>query len=68
MGHGGRPLVPCYFVERDGFRAPGDAGGVMATQVWDVGSEQGFMACYRASLSEVFRYAAMLCGSDRALV
>lgn len=39
----------------------------MATQVWDVGSEQGFMACYRTSLPEVFRYAAMLCGSDRAL-
>lgn len=39
----------------------------MGTQIWDVSSEQGFMACYRATLSEVFRYAAMLCGSDRAL-
>jgi RNA polymerase sigma-70 factor (ECF subfamily) len=25
------------------------------------------MACYRATLPEVFRYAAMLCGSDRPL-
>jgi len=39
----------------------------MSTQTWDVSSEQGFMACYRATLPEVFRYAAMLCGSDRAL-
>ena len=39
----------------------------MSAQTWDVGSEDGFMACYRATLPEVFRYAAMLCGSDRAL-
>lgn len=39
----------------------------MGTEIWNVTSEQGFMACYRATLPEVFRYAAMLCGSDRAL-
>lgn len=39
----------------------------MATQVWDVRTEAGFMACYRVTLPEVFRYAAMLCGSDRPL-
>jgi RNA polymerase sigma-70 factor, ECF subfamily len=39
----------------------------MGTQTWDVCSEEGFMACYRATLPEVFRYAAMLCGSDRPL-
>ena len=39
----------------------------MSTQTWDVSSEEGFMACYHATLPDVFRYAAMLCGSDRAL-
>lgn len=39
----------------------------MSAQTWDVSSEQGFMACYRATLPDVFRYAAMLCGTDRAL-
>jgi RNA polymerase sigma factor (sigma-70 family) len=39
----------------------------MGTQTWDVSSEQGFMTCYRATLPEVFRYAAMLTGRDRAL-
>lgn len=34
--------------------------------VWDVRSEAGFMACYRATFPEVYRYAAMLCGTDRA--
>ena len=34
--------------------------------VWDVRSEAGFMACYRATFGEVYRYAAMLCGTDRA--
>jgi RNA polymerase sigma-70 factor (ECF subfamily) len=34
--------------------------------VWDVRSESGFMACYRATFAEVYRYAAMLCGTDRA--
>jgi RNA polymerase sigma factor (sigma-70 family) len=33
---------------------------------WDVRSEQGFMACYRATFADVYRYAAMLCGADRA--
>jgi RNA polymerase sigma factor (sigma-70 family) len=37
----------------------------MSTPTWDVRSEEGFMACYRATLAEVYRYAAMLCGSDR---
>lgn len=39
----------------------------MSTQTWDVSSEQGFMSCYCATLPEVFRYAAMLCGNDRVL-
>lgn len=39
----------------------------MTTTAWHVSTEEGFMACYRATLPEVFRYAAMLCGSDRAL-
>ena len=38
----------------------------MGTQIWDVSSQQGFMSCYRAPLPEVFRYTAMLCGSDRS--
>jgi RNA polymerase sigma-70 factor (ECF subfamily) len=33
---------------------------------WDVSTETGFMACYRATFGEVYRYAAMLHGSDRA--
>jgi RNA polymerase sigma-70 factor, ECF subfamily len=33
--------------------------------VWEVGSEEGFMACYRATFAEVYRYTAMLCGGDR---
>jgi len=33
---------------------------------WDVSNEQGFMACYRATFADVYRYAAMLCGPDRA--
>ena len=33
---------------------------------WDVRTEQGFMACYRATFQDVYRYAAMLCGSDRS--
>ena len=32
---------------------------------WDVRTEQGFMACYRATFHDVYRYAAMLCGTDR---
>lgn len=33
---------------------------------WDVRTEDGFMACYRATFAGVYRYAAMLCGPDRA--
>ena len=32
---------------------------------WDISTEVGFMACYRASLPDVYRYAAALCGADR---
>lgn len=38
----------------------------MSTAVWQVGSEDGFMACYRATLAPLYRYAAMLCGDDRS--
>ena len=33
---------------------------------WDVRTEQGYMACYRATFHEVYRYAAMWCGADRS--
>lgn len=39
----------------------------MAAHEWDVTTEDGFLACYRATLPEVYRYTAMLCGRDRAL-
>ena len=39
---------------------------MLNVQTWDVCSEEGFLAFYRATLGEVYRYAAMLCGSDRA--
>lgn len=39
----------------------------MTAHLWDVRDEDGFLACYRATLPEVYRYAAMLCGSDRAM-
>jgi RNA polymerase sigma factor (sigma-70 family) len=39
----------------------------MAAHEWDVRTEDGFLACYRATLPEVYRYTAMLCGRDRAL-
>lgn len=32
---------------------------------WDVREEAGFMACYRATFADLYRYAAMLCGPDR---
>src|SRR4051794_14519954 len=35
-------------------------------ETWEVRSEAGFMACYRATFARVYRYAAMLCGTDRA--
>jgi RNA polymerase sigma-70 factor (ECF subfamily) len=38
----------------------------MAMHTWDVGSEEGFMACYRDTFTEVYRYAGLLCGGDRA--
>jgi RNA polymerase sigma factor (sigma-70 family) len=34
---------------------------------WDVRTEQGFLACYRATFHDVYRYAAMLCGNDRSV-
>jgi RNA polymerase sigma-70 factor (ECF subfamily) len=37
----------------------------MATQTWDVGDEAGFMACYRSTFADVYRYAGTLCGGDR---
>jgi DNA-directed RNA polymerase specialized sigma24 family protein len=39
----------------------------MAAHEWEVRTEEGFLACYCATLPEVYRYAAMLCGHDRAL-
>jgi RNA polymerase sigma-70 factor (ECF subfamily) len=39
----------------------------MTGPTWDVASEGGFMSCYRATFDEVYRYTAMLCGTDRAL-
>lgn len=33
---------------------------------WEVGTEAGFVACYRATFAEVYAYAGMLCGSDRS--
>lgn len=39
----------------------------MAAHEWDVTTEGGFLACYRATLPEVYRYTAMLCGHDCAL-
>lgn len=38
----------------------------MTAERWQVHTEDGFQACYRATFSEVYRYAAMLCGADRA--
>ncbi len=35
---------------------------------WDVRTEQGYMARYRATFHEVYRYAAMPGGSDCAAV
>ena len=33
---------------------------------WEVTTEAGFIACYRATFGEVYAYAGMLCGADRA--
>jgi RNA polymerase sigma factor (sigma-70 family) len=38
----------------------------MGADPWHVDDEESFMACYHATLPDVFRYAAMLCGHDRA--
>jgi RNA polymerase sigma-70 factor, ECF subfamily len=38
----------------------------MVARTWDVGSEAGFMSCYRDTFADVYRYAGMLCGHDRA--
>lgn len=33
---------------------------------WEVSTEDGFLGCYRATFAEVYAYAGMLCGADRA--
>lgn len=38
----------------------------MTAQLWEVHGEDGFMVCYRATFAEVYRYAALLCGTDRS--
>ena len=48
-------------------RVPPDRQRCMGmAMTWDVSTEQGFMACYRATFAEVYRYAALLCGADRS--
>ncbi len=37
----------------------------MTARTWNVQSEDGFLACYHATVAEVYRYAALLCGADR---
>jgi RNA polymerase sigma-70 factor, ECF subfamily len=37
----------------------------MGNRVWPVEDEASFLVCYRESVADVFRYAAMLCGTDR---
>jgi RNA polymerase sigma factor (sigma-70 family) len=37
-------------------------------QTWEISTEAGFMACYRATFREVYAYAGMLGGRDRASV
>jgi RNA polymerase sigma-70 factor (ECF subfamily) len=39
---------------------------VMDQDRWQVSDEASFLVCYRATVDRVFRYAAMLCGADRA--
>jgi RNA polymerase sigma-70 factor (ECF subfamily) len=39
---------------------------VMDQDRWQVSDEASFLVCYRATVERVFRYAAMLCGADRA--
>lgn len=38
---------------------------MVTAQQWDVSTEDGFLACYRGALADVYRYAAALCGPDR---
>lgn len=35
-------------------------------ETWAVSTEDGFLGCYRATFAEVYAYAGMLCGADRA--
>lgn len=39
----------------------------MASSEWPVTDEQSFLVCYRSTVADVFRYAAMLCGHGRAM-
>lgn len=50
---------------RDGFW-DGSVVVVPMGPVWMVSDEASLMRCYQAAVAEVFRYASMLCGSDRA--
>jgi len=36
------------------------------TQEWDVATEDGFLTCYRATFREIYGYAGLLAGHDRA--
>ncbi len=38
----------------------------MDEREWLVDSEESFMACYQSTVDDVFRYAGILCGPDRA--
>lgn len=38
----------------------------MGEREWLVDSEESFMACYQSTVDDVFRYAGILCGADRA--
>jgi RNA polymerase sigma factor (sigma-70 family) len=39
---------------------------VDGNNTWEVSTEDGFLGCYRATFAEVYGYAGLLCGSDRA--
>jgi len=39
---------------------------VMDQDQWQVSDQASFLRCYRGSIDRVFRYTAMLCGTDRA--
>ncbi len=38
----------------------------MGEREWVVDSEESFMACYQMTVDDVFHYAGVLCGADRA--